>query len=595
MSLQVWLSLTKDLRNQGLATIEQLAGTAVFKDNGKIGNKSLNLHNYLTFNCPTLSGKKNFSFCFWYKPETSTSTVNWNDVVAFFDSGGGLFRLETSYGYSNYILSMHNNTSYAIFPNSGGSYGSNLVISSARDIWYHVAVIVSETEGINCYINNELKFTIAHAGGSITGKFNLGEYASGGNEEGSLNDFRIYDHCLSPMEVKELSKGLVLHYPLNRQGWGQENLLLTNSNPTTTSLTGWGANGGSNFILSNVASSGASGGRAIRVTYTGTSKVPGGIFKLLGTDPTTLESGANYTISARLRASKNCQLTLYNEAMSYNSNEIVINVTTEWQTFSYTAPVNYGGTYSANIIGIPSTQVSQNMWVECDWTKFEKGDKATPWCPNASESLYASLGLNGIIEYDCSGFCNNGTRTGTFSWTSDAPKYKVSTAITVSNSKITSPRLLSRTQPLTSDYTVALWAKLDSNATQVSRIYNGVCALNFQPSGPYISYSYSTSSNSTTGSSKTITTDVWLHMAMVYSQTDATITIYFDGKKHYTYTNMSTVHSCEAQETLFGSNPPGLVSDVRVYATALSADDIKSLYQNEAQLDTLGNVIGPIR
>lgn len=89
MSLQVWLPLTKDLRNQGLATINQLAGTAVFKDGGKIGDKSLNLHNYVTFNCPALSGKKNFSFCFWYKPETSSSTVNWNDVIAFFDSGGG--------------------------------------------------------------------------------------------------------------------------------------------------------------------------------------------------------------------------------------------------------------------------------------------------------------------------------------------------------------------------------------------------------------------------------------------------------------------------------------------------------------------------
>jgi len=57
--------------------------------------------------------------------------------------------------------------------------------------------------------------------------------------KGKINDFRIYDHALSPMEVKQISQGLILHYPLNRNGWGQENLVLNSD----TFATGSGASG----------------------------------------------------------------------------------------------------------------------------------------------------------------------------------------------------------------------------------------------------------------------------------------------------------------------------------------------------------------
>ena len=45
--------------------------------------------------------------------------------------------------------------------------------------------------------------------------------------KGYMNDFRVYDHCLSQKEVKEISKGLILHYPLTNEllGYSSPNLV----------------------------------------------------------------------------------------------------------------------------------------------------------------------------------------------------------------------------------------------------------------------------------------------------------------------------------------------------------------------------------
>ena len=575
MSLQVWLPLTKDLRQQGLSDVTVTNNGATFDSTGKLGG------------CYSFNGSNNYIKGNYIATETM-SFACWVYLPAVI-TGKHVFDARTSgaAGYQPIYLT----ASTIQIGNSGTGY-TNFNYTWVANTWYHICVTHDSTQG-KCYINGELIGTSTNAKGYANGScnFTLGSRCNQSNYSNvKLNDVRIYDHCLSPMEVKELSKGLVLHYPLNRQGWGQENLLLTNSNPTTTSLTGWGANGGSNFVLSNVSSSSASGGRAIRVTYTGTSKIPGGIYKLLGTDPTTLESGANYTVSARLRASKNCQLTLYNETMSGVAD---INVTTKWKTFSYTAPVNYGGTYSANIIGIPSTQVSQNMWVECDWTKFEKGDKATPWCPNASESLYTLLGLNSNIEYDASGFNNNGTRIGTFSWTSNTPKYKVSQVFNGTDNAIQTPNLT--TMITDKNYTIACWTyKTVIGTKNYQTIYGG-------PSGFELE---ARSSSSTSplyrihnwgGGSTPYNFGEWTHFCFVHTDSDSKL--YVNGKLKITGTSAnipSGNYFVGAWNTSTSQNYEGLMSDFRIYATALSANEVKALYQNEAYVDSNGVALGPI-
>lgn len=70
-----------------------------------------------------------------------------------------------------------------------------------------------------------------------------------------LNDIRLYDHILSPFEVKQISQGLILHYPLNNNGFGQENLHKNSDTITST----WNINQGtvSNGVATITPSSGS--------------------------------------------------------------------------------------------------------------------------------------------------------------------------------------------------------------------------------------------------------------------------------------------------------------------------------------------------
>jgi len=92
------------------------------------------------------------------------------------------------------------------------------------------------------YINGSLYKDYAT---SIVPKFTnittikIGRAANGSSYQTNclMNDFRIYDHALSAKEVEEIAKGLVLHYKLDNNGMGGENVLPNSSG--YAGISGW--------------------------------------------------------------------------------------------------------------------------------------------------------------------------------------------------------------------------------------------------------------------------------------------------------------------------------------------------------------------
>ena len=232
--------------------------------------------------------------------------------------------------------------------------------------------------------------------------------------------------------------------------------------------------------------------------------------------------------------------------------------------------------------------------------KLEKGSIATPWCPNSADTLATTMGLNSATEYDCSGFCNNGIRTGTFSWTSDTLKYQVSTSFNNNASKLHISGL--STSGFGNSYSIAWWGKTNSFSGLMQWGFSDGIRLNGIFNGNL--WNTGDSANNplyipgTTTQVIVPTTNIWHHFVMTGDGT--TCKVYKDGelwgqaKTYKAISGTSIYFNGWDSSTSYSNNNGYSMSDFRIYATALSADDVKSLYQNSAYIDGSGNVYGAV-
>lgn len=594
MSLRVWLPLTKDLRNQGLDDVTVTNNGATFDSAGKLGgcysfNRSSS--NYLKINNPVTTATNGVSMAFWVK---IPSNANGNNQIVHIGNGPG-------WNNNRCTCFIYQGSSSLIFSCSDGqgTSAANSTQYSCKSStltlnnWTHVACTYS-TGKMKIYLNGVLdtdytttiipSFTnISYIG--VGAAPNAGEPATV-----YLNDVRIYNHCLSPMEVKQISQGLALHYPLN-----SNSTYTSLIDKTTATYTIYNNHG----VAASLTKQSESylGAPVYRLSMTPTSDT-------LNSFRNGLHSHGVYGWRQTFAASTKYVFWIYYRPVTHM--DVRVGGTASNISGWTEIPPEYigNGWYRVGQYrnGTVTEAKSDNIFTSFYSPTAEAGvpieiDFACPTLVQGLTEIQPSINWDvGNIIYDTSGYCNNGTINGLLSNSSDTPKYKASTYM---------PKTASITHPrpvfggVDQEWTCAMWVKLDTvNQSGIAmNNFNSGNNIVHSANGMPLLYANSGSNDYYNYGNKAVTAGVWTHVVFVFRNSDVTKLIYINGVEQTNKNgpNRTSTPSGIQDVVTVGYNLAGYISDYRVYATALSASDVLSLYQNCATIDPDGTIRGQIR
>jgi hypothetical protein len=525
MSLVCWIPLIGNVNQQGLSSITMHGSPNSWVDGklGKCAHFAGSTANVIYNNTTDFNFTDNFSYCCWLK-QNFTSGAQYAFTVGRADAGG--------YGYGIAIASATQITTI---------FGTRRVaVACAANEWHHVTVTVGDGK-VKSYVDGSLVNTSdvatvpTYSDGNGLG---IGCFHYSGNiypYYGDLQDFRIYDHCLSALEVKQISQALLLHYPMTGGGRGAENIAKNTGTPVSETST----YNIQNYNTSEEISSG--------VVYTATIKGTIGADKYFGA-----WMGGGYTGLGSFTSKGNGIFTL-----------------------TFTGPSSVAGNQSRtgiNIYAVPQNNTNKSS---ITWFKLEKGSKPTPWMPNSADTAYTTMGYNNNTEYDVSGNNYHATITGTVERNSNTARYSTCTGFnssTYESVSITPGDLASR-------FTFAWWAR-NSYEGMFWGFANGNRLNLYMASGVYYWNTGDGSNNPFGISSSTYRDGNWHHYAVTGDGT--TVKLYIDGefkanaKTFKGVTGTSLVLNGWDSSSSYDFN--GYLSDFRLYATCLSATQVSELY-----------------
>ena len=584
MGLQVWLSLNGNLNNQGLSNAAATNNGATVDNNGKIGKcYSFSGSNYVTLPTTFLSDFTNeISVCAWINISA------WNSQ---YDSIIKMYAGNNAWNNSIFAMGRNGTTSRLYFSIANGTSSTQSSCSLTEDqslnTWYHIACVYNNTDkNMKIYLNGVLKTTynttIVPSFSSVTSVGIGGSPLASYGLKGKLNDIRIYNYALSAQEIKLISQGLILHYPLDRNNWGQDNIL--------TNSTGYEGTSGWSGLVTNGEENGEPYLVAKRTDTTSASRTfctHAAITSLVS----SWHTGDSFTISGWYKVPSSetydvtgnmfIRWTHSTGGSSYTDTGFsTISASTitkdTWIRFenTYSVPANYVDGSVNFYLSAFSKGLSTIYWKN---VKLEYGNKATAWTPSISDTLYTTMDIGSTTEHDISGYQNNGTRNGSFVWISDTPKYSLST-------NFTGTQYILSDSPSTNGATLSAWVKTTSTSNQALMIdYKSGLGIGFWSS---VIIPSCNSSIKTTYPVSNYSVNQWNHIAVV-KNTNSSILCYVNGVLQSATSTLDYWSTGVIDGLSIASRPNGAspatckISDVRIYTTALSADDILELYNNK--------------
>jgi len=563
MSLRLWLPLDGTADNKGI-TGTVLSGSPASWGNGPISKCATfnnNVSNVIYNNTNVYNFiNEPFSWCMWLKKDYSSKTANamYAFTVGRADTGG------RGYGCRISTTSKVN----CLFGNKEWE-----ISGIADNEWHHIAFVRSGTN-IKLYRDGERILDTTFTGTLPTysdgNGVGVGCFHYSGDLYpliGSVADFRIYDHSLSKLEVKEIYRNMVLHLPMSGAGAHGVGSNLANINwysPSTLTL-------GQYYVM---------------LSNGGVNMESSDFFGLTATD--------TYTYSAYITAPSNKSVAVraqYYTSSSERASDIGNYIpagTSGWSSLTTTMNATKRGYNKMQLLVTSgNTTVTENGNVIISKVKLERSSARTEWVPPGTRHISDTSGHSRTLT-------TSSTHPTLLNYASVSPMFNGCVNFASGNYI----RVADPINASANAFSISVWFKT-TNISSTQCVWNGRTTVGSAIAIFVYANNIRFDDSNQTRPSNALTANTWYHLVCTW-KLGGNKKIYMNGTQISSVTagtlsgkanSYATIGvSSNADSAGNGNQFVGQMSDFRIYGSELSADDVADMYRKGASIDNSGKV-----